>query len=177
MSLTALACLLCLAVGLLGGCATTRPGTGDISFRLLWQGTADLDLHAEDPHGRHVGTHMNWVGVTDMEARNRQFVEYQRLDEELSHLPRGVLDIDCNADPERMCKQPIENMFWPTGTAPRGVYEVWIHHFQNVAGQNVTGDGSVDYTLEIRRGETVVRTVRGTVEPEAPTSDRFEIEY
>lgn len=168
MSLTALACLFCL----LAGCATTRPGTGDISFRLLWQGTADLDLHAEDPHGRHVGTHMNWVGVTDLEARNRQFGEYQRLDEELSHLPKGILDIDCNADPERMCKQPIENIFWPTGTAPRGAYKVWIHHFQNV-----TGDGSVDYTLEIRRGETVVRTVRGTAEPETPTSDRIEIEY
>jgi len=60
-----------ILLGLLNGCATTRPGTGDISFRLLWDGTADLDLHAEDPHGRHVGTHMNNVGVTDQEALAR----------------------------------------------------------------------------------------------------------
>ena len=177
MSLTAFACLLCLPAGLLGGCATSRPGTGDISFRLLWQGTADLDLHVEGPHGRHVGTHMNWVGVTDPAERNRQFAEYMRLDEELSHLPKGILDIDCNADPERMCKQPIENIFWPKGTAPRGVYQVWVHHFQNVEGRNQPGDGAVDYRLEIRRGETVIKKVPGTVEPEAPTSERIEVEY
>lgn len=169
---------LCLLSGsLLIGCTTTKPGTGDISFRLLWDGTADLDLHAEDPFGRHVGTHMNYVGVTDPEARSRQFAEYQRLDEELSHLPHGVLDIDCNADPERMCKRPIENMFWPKGTAPRGIYQVWVHHFQNV-----TGDGAVNYELEIRRGERVMQTIRGTVGPgtvgsEVPTSERVMVEY
>lgn len=168
MSLASPALLLCL----LAGCATTRPGTGDISFRLLWEGTADLDLHAEDPHGRHVGTHMNWVGVTDFDARNRQLAEYLRREDELAHVPKGILDIDCNADPERMCKRPIENIFWSTGTAPRGRYQVWVHHFQNV-----TGDGAVEYALEIRRGEAVVRTVRGAVEPESPTSDRISVDY
>lgn len=160
---------------LFAGCATTRPGTGDISFRLLWDGSADLDLHAEDPYGRHVGTHMNYVGMVDqaaIDARNRQFVEYKRLDEELSDQPKGILDVDCNADTERMCKSPIENIFWPKGTAPRGSYEIWVHHFQNVMG-----DGEVPYTLEIRRGERVVRTVRGTVEPDVPTSERITVDY
>ncbi|MDA8020996.1 MAG: hypothetical protein MPN21_26460 [Thermoanaerobaculia bacterium] len=157
---------------LLSGCASTRPGTGDLSFRLLWDGSADLDLHAEDPHGRHVGTQMSFASAQDAAALRRQLAEYTRLENELDHVPKGILDVDCNADPERMCKRPIENIFWPTGTAPRGTYEVWVHHFQNV-----TGDDGVPYFLEIRRGERVVQTIRGTVAEDDPTSERISVDY
>ncbi|MCP4658831.1 MAG: hypothetical protein GY856_25755, partial [bacterium] len=43
-----------LAAILLASCATMKPGIGDIAFRLRWQGSADLDLHVEDPDGGHV---------------------------------------------------------------------------------------------------------------------------
>lgn len=163
-------CVLFILVLLATACATTKPGTGDISFRLRWDGSADLDLHVTDPAGRHIGTEMR-IGAVDLEDARRQAEEQLRLREASADVPEGILDIDCNADPERMCKRPIENIFWPTGTAPRGTYTVWVHHFQNV-----TGDGPVPFTLEIRRGERVVRTIRGTVDRDAPTSEKTVVD-
>lgn len=163
--------LLAVVLFLTTGCATTRPGTGDISFRLLWDGSADLDLHVTDPVGRHVGTEMSIAGGSYEEIVQR-IAEFRRLEEEHGAVPKGVLDIDCNADPERMCKRPIENVFWPAGTAPRGEYEVWVQHFQNV-----TGDGAVPFVLEIRRGERVVQTVRGTVDRDDPTSETVSVVF
>jgi hypothetical protein len=75
-------------------------GTGDVSFRVVWEGISDLDLHVTDPDGEH-----------------------------LSHLRRGsgsggMLDVDCNGD--RICDAPIENIFWPLGAAPPGRYRFWV---------------------------------------------------
>ena len=100
------------AILLLGACASAglEPGTGDVSFRLVWKGTADLDLYVQDPNG-----------------------------EELSFVQRqsgsgGLLDIDCNAGPERICKHPIENVYWPEGSAPEGLYRYRVEFFRGVAG-------------------------------------------
>jgi hypothetical protein len=102
--------LLAIAVGLSGACATgrgvTTAGTGDISFKLLWTGPADLDLHVTDPHGEEIS------------------FSHRRA------ASGGTLDIDCNATPEQMCAHPIENVFWPRGTAASGRY-TYLVHFMN----------------------------------------------
>lgn len=162
---------LLLAVSLSSGCATVKPGTGDISFRLRWDGGADLDLHVVDPVGRHIGIDL-FTGPTDQAAVAEAIAERMRLEEETQAIPKGILDIDCNADPERMCKRPIENIFWPHGTAPRGDYEVWVYHFQHIQG-----DGAVPFALEVRRGERVVERVEGTVSPQAQKSETVTVAY
>jgi hypothetical protein len=97
------------ALSLSSACASSRLpelGTGDVSFRLVWQGLSDLDLHVVGPDGGH-----------------------------LSHAVRsspsgGTLDVDCNADV--ICAAPVENVFWPLGVAPAGRYVAWarVHRFQ-----------------------------------------------
>jgi hypothetical protein len=86
------------------GCAAHRQaGTGDVAFRLVWDGQSDLDLVVEDP--------------------DSGCIFYGQRQSELG----GLLDVDCNAGTERLCEHPIENVFWPVGTAPPGRYRFWVH--------------------------------------------------
>lgn len=93
-----------LALGfVLAGCRSVpSAGIGDVAFRLLWHGESDLDLHVEDPAGEHL-----FYGLREAESGGR-------------------LDVDCNAGTGRLCRRPIENVFWSEGTAPRGTYRVWV---------------------------------------------------
>ncbi|MDY7096434.1 MAG: hypothetical protein SX243_25975 [Acidobacteriota bacterium] len=107
--------LLILTVAVLGlvvagltGCASTapqpgtvRPGTGDLAFRLLWSGSADLDLYVVSALGEPI--------------------DYVRR----TAPSQGTLDVDCNVGESR-CPEPMENIFWPRNTAPPGDYRVWI---------------------------------------------------
>jgi hypothetical protein len=101
---------------------------------LLWTGPADLDLRVEDPAGH-----------------------------QLSFILRecaggGVLDVDCNSSPQEICKRPIENIYWPPGRAPEGVYRAPVVFFN--PHQGVT---SADYSLQVLLGEVVVGQTVGTV--------------
>ena len=126
-----------------------RPGTGDVSFRLLWSGDADLDLHVTEPSGKHVGFVQPW-----MPGEGATSDGYLARLENQSET--GVLDVDCNAASDRHCPTPMENVFWPVGTADPGTYEVWVELFRPPA------DGTpVDYVVEIRRGERVAERLRG----------------
>lgn len=147
---------LALCAVLIGACATTRPQTGDVSFRLHWEGPADLDLHVLDPGGGHVGLRFLAAASRDPE-RYRQFLEQVEAGGNPDGETRGILDIDCNADVERACPRPIENIFWPEGQAPRGEYQVWVEIFQD------QGAAPVPFRLEIRRGLRVARSIEGTV--------------
>jgi hypothetical protein len=128
-----------LAVVLLAGCATgkVRPGTGDISFRLLWTGEADLDLYVVSP-----------------------------LDERIDFVRRtspsgGMLDVDCNVRTvieTNICSEPMENIFWPKGTAPAGEYRFWTF----ISDAHGLKDTDV-YKVEVRNGRKVVRTEVGRV--------------
>ena len=40
----------------------------------------------------------------------------------------GELDVDANVRPES--KKPVENVYWPEGTAPAGKYQVYVHHYK-----------------------------------------------
>lgn len=154
------------------GCASTapRPGTGDVSFRLLWDGPADLDLHVDDPDGHHVGVLMPWHLVPPEERD--QLEAMKRSVGKDDPEARGILDIDCNASPAQICDQPIENVYWPEGTAPRGVYRARVVLFQKLRS-----DEEVPFVLEVRQGDRVVRKVPGTVSDATPVSDWIAFEH
>ena len=156
---------------LMFGCSTApdtdlRPGTGDISFRLIWEGDADLDLHVEDPGGRHTGI-MVPMGRPTAEASLEAFKAQLEAEQELG--PKGVLDIDCNGSPEKMCERPMENVFWPPGSALEGRYGSWVYLYQ----PRVDPEEKIPFVLEVREGEKVVRRFRGEVGNEGRESERF----
>lgn len=78
-------------------------GTGDVQITLRWQGPADLDLHVIDPGGEEI---------------------YYLVPESSSG---GRLDVDANG----LCQEdpPVENVFWPTGGAPGGDYQVRVDYY------------------------------------------------
>lgn len=115
--------------------AHRRAGTGDVAFRLLWDGISDLDLFVEGPDGGCI-----------------YFVK-----------PRsetgGVLDVDCNAGTDQMCDEPIENVFWPAGTAPAGRYVYWVY-----SNSLLEAEAPLSYEVQILRGSRVAWRHQGTIE-------------
>ena len=79
---------------------------GDIQISLAWNNGNDIDLHVICPSGERIY------------FKNR------------SSRCGGRLDIDRNARGPSDVK-PIENVHWPSGRAPRGQFEVAVHHFRN----------------------------------------------
>ncbi|MCB2224869.1 MAG: hypothetical protein KQH83_11935 [Actinobacteria bacterium] len=79
-------------------------GTGDVQVTLLWDSAADLDLHVVDPDGDEI------------------FFSNRRVDS------GGELDVDANGNCEGEWS-PVENVYWPSGEAPRGAYRVAVHYF------------------------------------------------
>jgi hypothetical protein len=120
---------------LLAGCSGhRRAGTGDVAFRLIWEGTSDLDLFVEDPGGACI-----FFGQRESAAG-------------------GVLDVDCNGGTEQMCERPVENVFWPIGTAPPGRYRFWVH-----AHSLVPAEAPLGYRLQVLRGTEVFWVQEGAV--------------
>ncbi len=111
-----------------------EPGTGDIAFRLLWQGTSDLDLYVYDPAG-------NCVFFANPKSETG-----------------AILDIDCNGATDRVCESPIENVYWPASTAPAGTYTYWIQ-----ANSMVLTEGPVPFELQLLRGDRIVWTRTGEI--------------
>ena len=119
--------LLLLALCLPGCASAPKAGTGDVSFRLTWKGRSDLDLHVIDPGGQ-----------------------------ELYFLSRssgsgGVLDIDCNGAYDQVCDQPIENVFWPSGSGPRGRYKFWVSSYAIIPAE-----APIEARLVVLEGTKVV---------------------
>ena len=95
-------------------------GTGDVQVTLRWAGDADLDLHVIDPNGEEI-----WFANTESASG-------------------GILDVDANGACEGL-EHPVENVYWPTGVAPGGRYEVYVEYYQ-LCGVSVP----VDYEVTIR---------------------------
>lgn len=120
--------LLLVAMVFVVGCSgnTRRAGTGDVAFRLTWNGLSDLDLIVEDPSG-------DCIFFGRRESRSG-----------------GILDVDCNAGTDSTCEHPIENVFWPTSTAPAGGYTFWVH-----AHALIPAEAPLGFHLQILRGTEV----------------------
>jgi hypothetical protein len=132
------------------GCASMghRPGTGDIAFRLYWQGEEDLDLHVQEPSGATIN--------------------FQRRKAESG----GELDVDCNSAADRICRTPVENIFWPVGKAAEGDYTYWVELFEH-SGQQRT----VPFTLQVLLGKQVVHSEKGTMSVTVSASPKFHFQY
>lgn len=131
------------------GCASMpRPGTGDIAFRLYWQGEEDLDLHVQEPSG---------ASIYFMTRKTES---------------GGELDVDCNSAPDRLCWSPIENVFWPVGKAAEGDYTYWVEVFEHPNAQP-----RIPYTLQVLRGQQVVHTEKGTLGVRVHSSQKYHYNF
>jgi hypothetical protein len=83
--------------------------SGDVQISLLWNNYNDLDLHVQCPSGE----------VIFFRSRRSRC--------------GGELDVDMNADGYDS-DRPVENVYWPSGGAPKGLFRVFVNHFRN-AGQ------------------------------------------
>ena len=79
--------------------------TGDIQLSLCWNDSNDLDLHCFDPQGEQI-----WYS-------NKR-----------SAKTGGMLDVDRNAS-EPFVAAPVENIYWPAGGAPSGIYRVCVVYY------------------------------------------------
>ena len=81
-------------------------GTGDVQITLIWNSTNDLDLWVTDPQ--------------------ETLIFYRNP----TSASGGRLDVDANAGCRNLTSQPVENIYWPSGGAPRGSYVVAVNYFQ-----------------------------------------------
>jgi hypothetical protein len=87
---------------------------GDIQISLSWNNYNDLDLHCIEPGGGEI-----WFG-------NRR-----------SARTGGELDIDQNAY-EPYNESPVENIYWPFGAAPSGLYRIFVVDYAPHGGADPT---------------------------------------
>jgi hypothetical protein len=109
--------------------------SGQVQVSLIWDNKNDLDLSVVCPSGERIS-----------------------FDNKLSACG-GQLDIDMNESPTS--EQPVENIFWAAGVAPKGEYKVIIEHFEQHAEEDLTpyralvddGNGPKEYRGEITNDE------------------------
>jgi hypothetical protein len=87
---------------------------GDIQISLFWKNFNDLDLHCIDPKGEEIF-----------------------YSNKVSSRTGGQLDVDQNAHAP-FNDSPVENIFWPVGGAPPGLYKVLVVHYANHGGLDPT---------------------------------------
>jgi hypothetical protein len=98
---------------------------GDLQFSLFWRNYNDLDLHCVDPAG------------VEIFFQNK-----------ISSRTGGELDVDQNAH-EPYNSTPVENIFWPLGGAPSGLYRIYLVFYAERVG------GGTPFTVRtVVRGKT-----------------------
>ena len=103
-------------------------GYGDVQITLTWDNEADLDLHVFEPSGEEI-YYLHDVSATG-----------------------GTLDVD---DTDGFGP---ENIYWPTGMAPDGTYEVYVHQYSSAPA-------SSNYTVLINAFGSIEK-YQGTVYPD-----------
>ncbi len=112
---------------------TQTLGRGDVIVTLRWFTEDDLDLHVRDPEG---------FDIYYKEPRSPS---------------GGQLDVDSNPACRDTTTTPVENIFWPVGEAPSGLYRVSVVFYATCASP-----GSVDYEVTINiDGDSI--SYRGTI--------------
>lgn len=135
---------------LLTSCSGYRrdAGSGDVAFRLAWNGLSDLDLFVEDPAGACI------------------FFGQRRSD------TGGILDVDCNSGTDRLCERPVENVFWPPGAAPEGPYRFWVHAHSLIPAESPLG-----LRISVLRGQRTAWSADLAVTRHEQLVGPFELEY
>ena len=110
-------------------------GTGDVQLTLTWQEQVDLDLHVIDPSGEEI-----------YYSHNRS-------------KSGGVLDVDDTHGPGP------ENIFWPSGGAPKGTYLFFVRLF--------SGEGPAHWTIRLQYGATT-KSFSGTVLRKGTDTDTWK---
>jgi uncharacterized protein YfaP (DUF2135 family) len=98
---------------------------GDIQFSLSWNNSNDLDLHCIDPKGVEIW-YINTISIAT----------------------GGTLDHDANAS--QYTDTPVENIYWPVGGAPAGIYQVFVVHY----AQHHSPDPTYYTVRVVVRGQT-----------------------
>ncbi len=114
------------AAGMARRLAEVSAKAGDIQISLSWHNYNDLDLHCIDP-----------AGVEIFFANRR------------STRTGGELDIDQNAQPPYNAT-PVENIYWPFGGAPAGLYRISVVYYAPHCGT----DGTPFLVRTIVQGKT-----------------------
>lgn len=109
-------------------------GTGDVQVTLRWNSNADIDLHVYDPFGEEI-----WYS--------------NRLAQS-----GGQLDVDANSTCSDPMAEPVENIFWPVGSAPAGEYAVDAVYYSDCGNS-----GGGDYEVIVRVDNQIRDTFFGTL--------------
>ena len=64
---------------------------------------------------------------------------------------RGELDVDRNANPNKLTSTPVENVHWPKGKSPPGVFTVWVNHYARHGARDPT---PFTVKIKLRNGST-----------------------
>ena len=116
-------------------------GSGDIQVNVQWDTDNDVDLHVISPLDEHV-----FFGNQQAESG-------------------GQLDLDSNVGcPTDGIRN--ENIFWPTGSAPEGTFQIWLDDFSAGTCAAIT-----NYTVVVSRNFEVFQVVQGRFEPNDPDGD------
>jgi uncharacterized protein YfaP (DUF2135 family) len=122
-------------------------GTGDVQVTLRWEGEADLDLHVIDPSGEEI-----WFGNPQSDSG-------------------GILDVDANGACEALAS-PVENIYWPTGDAPTGLYSVEVVYYQSCGNS-----APVDYEVTVTLDGDIVDTINAQMITEGEEHPVTILEY
>jgi len=96
-------------------------GTGDLQISVAWDAPSDVDLHVIEPSGEEI------------------------YYDEPSSATGGVLDLDSNAACD-IDGVNNENVTWPAGRAPRGMYTVRVDYW------NSCSVAATNYVVTVQRG-------------------------
>lgn len=122
------------------------PGTGDVQITLKWNNYNDLDLHCIDPSNTEI--------------------YYNRRTSPTG----GQLDIDMNAN-GAFTRNAIENIYWPTGGAPAGRYQVKLTYYKQHDNINATS-----YTIRVKNGAEI-KNFSGTIKYDDQTIPIYDFQF
>lgn len=104
-------------------------GSGDVKVSISWNGAADVDLHVREPSGETI-----FYGNTGSATG-------------------GQLDLDSNPTCD-IDGTNAENVFWPSGDAPRGSYRARVHVYDGCDAGPVSGTLTIETCASEPRTES-----------------------
>lgn len=102
--------------------------TGEVQISLMWNTCDDIDLHVMYYQNHGVTENINWQN-------------------KIGRISGGILDVDMNAQGP-INSVGVENIFWPYGSSPRGLFVVGVQFYHSW-----TGSRTIPVVVRIRIGE------------------------